>query len=220
MQDPLYYVKNKDKLVCAMLINMDKDGKITDEQYNKYFKSNNSVEGVKQVIKNNQFFINGFPIPGTKEEFEKKTPDGYLINKKKWLTFSNGKYKVMQSKKDFDTYDEASFATATGFVAGLEVRLFDLDGDSYVDYIEVDYVESIIVNEIILNKDNTFSLYRSDVDEESVWEYDGKRFDGDVFTKSWKEKIEKKILILQLNQVICAYLCIDLMDGLSKEQKK
>ena len=72
MQDPLYYVKNKDKLVCAMLINMDKDGKITDEQYNKYFKSNNSVEGVKQVIKNNQFFINGFPIPGTKEEFEKK----------------------------------------------------------------------------------------------------------------------------------------------------
>lgn len=31
MQDPLYYVKNKDKLVCAMLINMDKDGKITDE---------------------------------------------------------------------------------------------------------------------------------------------------------------------------------------------
>ncbi len=192
MQDPLYYVKNKDKLVCAMLINMDKDGKITDEQYNKYFKSNNSVEGVKQVIKNNQFFINGFPIPGTKEEFEKKTPDGYLINKKKWLTFSNGKYKVMQSKKDFDTYDEASFATATGFVAGLEVRLFDLDGDSYVDYIEVDYVESIIVNEIILNKDNTFSLYRSDVDEESVWEYDGKRFDGDVFTKSWKEKIEKK----------------------------
>ena len=187
MQDPLYYVKNKDKLVCAMLINMDKDGKITDEQYNKYFKSNNSVEGVKQVIKNNQFFI---------------------------------KYKVMQSKKDFDTYDEASFATATGFVAGLEVRLFDLDGDSYVDYIEVDYVESIIVNEIILNKDNTFSLYRSDVDEESVWEYDGKRFDGDVFTKSWKEKIEKKILILQLNQVICAYLCIDLMDGLSKEQKK
>ena len=63
MTDQLYYGKNIDKILCTILINMDKDGKIIDEQYNKYFKSNNSVEGVKEIIKNNKFFINGFPIP-------------------------------------------------------------------------------------------------------------------------------------------------------------
>ena len=82
MTDQFYYGKNTNKIICTVLINMDKDGKITDSQYNKYFKSNNSIEGVKEIIKNNKFFINGFPIPGTKEEFVKKTPDGYLINKK------------------------------------------------------------------------------------------------------------------------------------------
>ena len=55
MTDQLYYGKNRDKILCAILINMDKDGKITDEQYNKYFKSNNSIEGVKEIIKNNKF---------------------------------------------------------------------------------------------------------------------------------------------------------------------
>ena len=72
MKDQLYYVKNKEKILCTILINMDKDGKITDEQYNKFFKSNNSIEGIKEIIKNNDFFINGFPIPGTQEEFDKK----------------------------------------------------------------------------------------------------------------------------------------------------
>ena len=186
MIDPLFYVKNKEKILCTILINMDKDGKITDKQYNKFFKSNNSIEGVKEIIKNNKFFINGFPIPGTKEEFDKKTPDGYLINKKKWITFLDGKYKVMQNRNTFENYDEAAFATATGFVAGLEVRLFDLDVDSFVDYIEIDYVESFIINEIIKNEDNTLSLYRSDIDEEFIWKNDGKRFDGVMFSKASK----------------------------------
>ena len=43
----------------------------------------------------------------------------------------------MLSKKDFDTYDEASFALDIGFIAGLEVRLFDLDEDQFVDHIEI-----------------------------------------------------------------------------------
>lgn len=103
----------------------------------------------------------------------------------------------MQSKKDFDLYEEAAFATATGFVAGLEVRLFDLDGDSFVDYIELDYVESVIINEIISNKDDTLSLYRSKINEQFIWENDRKRFDGGMFTKAWKETVDKKILIVR-----------------------
>jgi len=77
----LSYAKIIDKILCTILINMDNDGKVTDEQYNKYFKSNNSTEGVKEIIKNNNFYINGFPIPGTETEFKAKTPEGYLINK-------------------------------------------------------------------------------------------------------------------------------------------
>ena len=206
MTDQLYYGKNRDKILCAILINMDKDGKITDEQYNKYFKSNNSIEGVKEIIKNNKFFINGFPIPGTKEEFLKKA-DGYLINKKKWLTYSNGKYKVMQSKTDFDNFDDATFQTATGFVAGLEVRLYDLDNDKYADHIEMDYVESVIINDIIKNKDGTLSLYRSDIDEEFIWKNDGKRFDGDNFNKKWNEKIEIKNFDSSIKKAdLCLYM--------------
>ena len=192
MTDQLYYGKNKDKILCTVLINMDTDGKIIDEQYNKYFKSNNSVEGVKEIIKNNKFFINGFPIPGTESEFKTKTPEGYLINKKVWLSSINGKYHTMLSRKDFDTYDEASFALATGFIAGLEVRLFDLDGDKFVDHIEMDYVESVIINEIIKNQDGTVTLYRSELPSDFDWKNDGRKFDGDSFSKKWNEKIEDK----------------------------
>jgi hypothetical protein len=144
LTNQLSYAKNIDKILCTILINMDSDGKVTDEQYNKYFKSNNSTEGVKEIIKKNKFFINGFPIPGTESEFKAKMPEGYLINKQVWLSLVNGKYHTMLSHVDFDTYDEASFALATGFIAGLEVRLFDLDGDKFADYIEMDYVNQLL----------------------------------------------------------------------------
>ena len=169
---------------------MDNDGKVTDEQYNKYFKSNNSTEGVKEIIKNNNFYINGFPIPGTETEFKAKTPEGYLINKQVWLSVVNGKYHTMLSHEDFDTYDEASFALATGFIAGLEVRLFDLDGDKFVDYIEMDYVESAIINEIIKNKDGTVTLYRAELESDFDWENDGRKYDGEFFSKKWNDTIK------------------------------
>jgi hypothetical protein len=200
MTDQLYYGKNKDKILCTVLINMDTDGKIIDEQYNKYFKSNNSVEGVKEIIKNNKFFINGFQIPGTESEFKTKTPEGYLINKKVWLSSINGKYHTMLSRKDFDTYDEASFALATGFIAGLEVRLFDLDGDKFTDYIEMDYVESIIINEIIKNQDGTVTLYRSELESNYDWENDGRKYDGKFFSKNWNETIENKNFDSSINK--------------------
>ena len=185
-----YNRKDKtDKLLFTILINMGDDKKIIDEKYSNYFKENNSILGVKQIIKNNKFIINGFPIPGNEELFSKNYPNGYLINKKKWLYFSNGKYHVNQSKRDFDTYEEASFITATGFIAGLEIRLYDLDNDKYIDYIELDYVEAVIINDIIKNNDDTLSLYRADINDELQSDKDGRRFDGNCFSKEWEEKI-------------------------------
>ncbi len=165
-EKPNYCREDKKKnLLCSILINMGEDKKITDEKYSKYFKEKDSIIGVKQIIKNNNFIINGFSIPGTEELFTKNYPEGYLINKKKWLYYSNGKYHVNQSKNDFDTYEEASFITATGFIAGLEIRLYDLDNDNYIDYIELDYVEAVIINDIIKNNDNILSLYIADIND-------------------------------------------------------
>ena len=74
---------------------MDNDGPITSDQYNKYYENNNTIEGIKEIIKNNQFYINGFTIPGTESEFLNKTPEGYSINKRNWLIHNNEKYQVI-----------------------------------------------------------------------------------------------------------------------------
>ena len=192
-EKPNYCRKDKKiNLLCSFLINMGEDKKITDEKYSKYFKEKDSTIGLKQIIKNNKFIINGFPIPGTKELFTKNYPDGYLINKKKWLFYSDKKYHVNQSKKDFDNYEDASFETATGFIAGLEMRLYDFNNDKFADYIELDYVEAVIINDIIKNKDNTLSLYRADLNEEYRSNNDGRIYDGNYFTEKWDEKIDIK----------------------------
>ena len=192
MKEPKFNYNNENKksnLICTILINMGEDKTITDEKYSKYFKENESTLGVKQIIKDNKFNINGFPIPGTEELFLEQYPDGYLINKKKWLYYSDGKYQVNQAYQDFDNYEDATFATATGFLAGLEIRLYDFDNDNYVDYIELDYVESVIINDIIKNNDNSLFLYRADLKEDFNPENDGRKYDGDYFTEQWEEKI-------------------------------
>ena len=180
---------NLRRLQYAILINMDDDKTITNEKYNKYFKTNNSIEGVKEIIKNNEFYINGFPIPGTEEEFLRKTPEGFEINKKKWLTKVNREYIVNRQKEKFKNYDDATFKLATSFNSGLEIRLFDLDEDNYTDHIELYYVEAVIINEIKTNNDGTLTIYKSNINENDLWENDGKIYDGDNFTKQSKEKI-------------------------------
>ena len=178
-------------LLCSILINMDNDENITSEQYNKSYRNNNTIEGIKDIIKNNQFYINDFPIPGTEKEFQNKYPEGYLINQKKWLTYLDGKYQVM-FMGEYNNYDDASFAAATGFLAGLEFRLYDINDDNYADIIEMDYVESFIVNEIIKNDDKTLFLYRSNIDNDMKFEKDGREYDAEYFNKEWKEKIKEE----------------------------
>ena len=180
---------NLKRLQYAILINMEDDGTITNEKYNKYFKTNNSIEGVKEIIKNNEFYINGFPIPGTEEEFLRKTPEGFEINKKKWLTKENKEYNVNRQKEKFKNYDEATFKLATSFNSGLEIRLFDLDEDNYTEHIELYYVETVIINEVKANYDGTLTIYKSEINENDLWENDGKIYDGNNFTKESGEKI-------------------------------
>ena len=103
MGNEFCYGRNLSKLLCAVLINMDKDETIISEKYYKYFKCKNSKEGVKQIIKNSEFYINGFPIPGTEEEFLRKTPEGYLINEKKMV---NKNRRMIQSLNSYQKFTQ------------------------------------------------------------------------------------------------------------------
>ena len=178
-------------LLCSILINMDNDEIISSEKYNKYYSSNNAIEGIKEIIKRNNFYINNFPIPGAEKEFKIEYPEGYIINKKKWLTYSDGKYQVMFNG-NFDNYEDASYATATGYLAGLEFRLYDTNGDNFTDIIKTDYVESFIISKIVEIDNETFYLYRSNIEDDMKLINDGREYDDYYFNNDWKEKILKK----------------------------
>ena len=193
------YEKSSNKvLLTSILINMDTNENIIAFQYKRYYKTNNPMEGIKEIIKNNQFYINDFAIPGTEQDFKTKYPEGYLINQKKWLTYYDGKYQVMFNG-EFDNYEDASFATATGFIAGLEFRLYDTKNDNYADLIEMDYVESFIINEIIKNDDGTLKISRSSVSEDMKWENDGREYDSDNFDKNSNEIVYEENFDKQIN---------------------
>ena len=78
----------------------------------------------------------------------------------------NGKYQVIFNG-EYDNYDDAAFATATGYIAGLEFRLYDTDDD------------------------DTYTLYRSDLNNSLKWENDGREYDSNYFNKEWNESINE-----------------------------
>lgn len=79
---------------------------------------------------------------------------------------------------------------ATGIVAGLELRLYDTDGDQYVDAIDADYKEGVQVQNITHNADGTVSVQRGDIDTEHKATEEGRYFDGSHFTATSGEKIK------------------------------
>ena len=179
-------------LLKVIEINMGADKTVTNPIYNMYFKQKNALDGVRSVLKAGKFIINGFPIPGSSEEFLRLYKDGYMLNRSPWLVKTETGYRVGQN--DFSDYSDAAMEAATGFIAGLEVRLMDNDGDSFADRIEMDYVEAVIPAAIRQNEDETYSLFRAEPDPSSVWENDGRVFDGKRFTKGSGEKILPKNL--------------------------
>ena len=110
-----------------------------------------------------------------------------MLNRSPWLVKTETGYRV--GRNDFADYADAALAAATGFIAGLEVRLMDDDGDGFTDRIEMDYVEAVIVAEVRKNEDGTYSLSRAEPDPASIWENDGRVYDGKRFTEGSNEKI-------------------------------
>ncbi len=173
-------------------INMGTDKTVTDSQYNSCFKQNTAAEGVAAIVNAGRFFINGFPIPGTAEEFERLEATGYTINQSSWLVKSETGYRV--GKSVFPVYSDAAMAAAVSFPAGLEVRLIDDDSDGFTDRIELDYVEAFIVGSICENEDGTYIIRRSEPRSDAVWKNDGRIFDGSRFTADVGERISPENL--------------------------
>lgn len=180
-------------LLRAVVLNMGSDApRITDPRYDRYFKQGSAAAGVAGVIAAGKFRINGLPIPASEADFRRLNPQGYSINQEVWLAQDavagtwKGGYRAQQPA---GAYDAAALAVATGIVAGLEVRLYDSDGDRFVDVIEADYQEGVQVQTITRNADGTVSVVRGDIDVAQRTAEEGRVFDAERFTATSGERI-------------------------------
>ena len=180
-------------LLRAVVLNMGSDApRITDPRYDRYFKQGTAVAGVAAVIAAGQFRINGLPLPANEAEFRRLTSAAYQINQVDWLTYDGatqtwkGGYHAQQTA---DSYAAAALAVATGIVPGLEVRLYDRDGDQWVDAIDVDYLEGVQVQSILRDPDGSVRILRGDIDTAQRTADEGRAFDGTHFTATSGERI-------------------------------
>ena len=183
----LHATAEEKTMLKAIVINMGEDKTVTDALYDGFFAQGSALEGVRDILAAGKFRINGFAIPATAEAFNEECPEGWMLNQSPWLIRVDDGYKV--DRTTYADYADAALAAATGFDAGLEVRLYDADGDGYTDEIDMDYVEAVIVSEIIENADGTYQVKRSPVDPAWVWDCDGRFYDGEHFTEDSGEII-------------------------------
>ncbi|OYU26318.1 MAG: hypothetical protein CFE41_16945 [Burkholderiales bacterium PBB2] len=184
-------------MLRAVGLNMGSDApRITDPRYDRYFKQGSAAAGVAGVIAAGRFRINGLPIPASEADFRRLTPQGYTVNQVTWLAHDAvaGTWKGgYRGQGQATSYDAAALAVATGIVAGLEVRLYDSDGDRYVDAIEADYQEGVQVQTITHNADGTLSVRRGAIDGTQRTAGEGRRFDAERFTATSDERISAQL---------------------------
>jgi hypothetical protein len=184
-------------LLRAIVLNMGDDARsVSDGRYNALFAGNDAAQGVAQVIRAGRFLINGRAIPANAAAFSRTSPDGYLVNQAPWLTrdAATGGWKGgFKAEKPASTYEAAALASATGIVAGLEVRLYDTNGDGLVDRIEADYKEGVAVGQVRRQRNGTLAVRRAD---EGVGPAagastgEGRAFDSTHFTATSGEVIK------------------------------
>ena len=187
-------MNRKTKLLRAIVLNMGTDSPtVTDPQYDKYFKNGSALNGVEAIIASGRFSINGYAIPANQTIFTRDDPNGYLVNQVPWLyydasakTWKGG----FEGEATAPSYAAAALAVATAIPAGLEVRLYDRNRDGYADRIDADYHEGVSINKITRNRNNTYSVYRGDVDTANRTEFEGRAFDGTHFTATSCEVIK------------------------------
>lgn len=192
----------KGTLLKTIVNSMGEDATVTNAQYSKYFKEGSAEDGVKAIIADGKFIINGYAIPATETECTAEYPDGYSVNKTAWLYKSGDNWHGgMKGEKAYDSYAAAALAVATAIPAGLEVKLYDTNNDGYTDLIETQYLEALIVNKITHNGDGTYSVDRGALGSSITYSItDGKAFDGSRFTSTSGDVIKKANFDTTINE--------------------
>ncbi|MFD2781293.1 hypothetical protein ACFS32_09360 [Novosphingobium pokkalii] len=184
-------------MMRAIVLNMGDEGRsVTDARYDSLFRGGDATQGVVQVIRAGRFFINGIAMPATAEDFAKTSPDGYLVNQVAWLKrdAATGAWKGgFKAEKPAASYESAALASATGIVAGLEVRLYDTDHDGFADRIEAEYKEGVAVGKVLRRRNGMFSVRRADQgvgQAAGAATGEGRAFDSAHFTATSGEAIK------------------------------
>lgn len=175
-------------LLRAIVLDMGTDAaNVTATEYDQYFEQGTALEGVKAVIASGQFYINLLAIPSTEAAFQNNSEclgSGYLVNQVPWLYYNSTSaswWGGYEAETEAESYEAAALSVATGIVAGLEVRLWDTDGDGYADLIDADYLQGVTVDTVTQNTNGTYSVYRGNIDVANKTPSEGTIFDGDLF---------------------------------------
>ena len=162
---------------------------ITEEANKTFFACGRAKEGTLEIISRGNFYINEFAIPKDEDAFRKDWPKGFTVNEAMWLSNKDGKWQV--GRDSFASYADAALATAENLPAGLELRIYDLDGDGFADRIDADFLEAIIADEILTYEDGSKGIRKLDPDRwlEKI-AAEGRRFDGSHFGSEQREHVK------------------------------
>lgn len=175
-------------LLRAIVLDMGTDAaNVTATEYDQFFEEGSALEGVKAVIASGQLYVNLWSIPSTEATFHNNSEClryGYLVNQVPWLYYNSTSvswWGGYEAETEADSYEAAALSVATSIVAGLEVRLWDTNGDGYIDLIDADYLQGVTVDNVTKNTNGTYSVYRGNIDVANKTPSEGTIFDGDLF---------------------------------------
>ena len=148
------------KQLVTIVKNMADDGTVLDEKYRSFFNADSAREGVVALIQSGNYFVNEIPIPASAEAFDKT---GFSVNENAWLS-KNGDGSYTLDRTSYRTYIDGALAIIDRLPAGLETRLYDMDGDGYADKAEADYYDALIVHDVMKNADGTVTVSRASLE--------------------------------------------------------
>ena len=161
---------------------------VSDPAYASLFAAPSAKDGVRKIIAEGNFRINGFAIPADAKTFAEKWPQGYTVNGSVWLSQKDGSYIV--DKKTYTDYADAALALVQRIPAGLELKIYDKDGDGKGDAIDATVWEAVIPHTLKKDKDGNIIVHRLEqTDYPAALPGEGRAYDASRFTTDSDEKI-------------------------------
>jgi hypothetical protein len=153
---------------------------LTDAKYNRYFGRETASQAIPELMQRGKFYINGKAVPVSGEALADQFHGTYTVNGSAWLQKQDNGFLV--DKKVYPRYEEALPALAARIPAGVEISLYDHDGNGAADEVMADVVEAFIPSSIV-RKGRAYEVRRlADSDFPQPVPGEGRRYDGTLFT--------------------------------------